>query len=129
MAKEKSQNQKTETKNPVAIILKDPKVAKQLELLRGAAEIGVKKTGKGLVIFYERSTRAGEIIKDVIFLLFGASILLAGLLTTPADFLTWWKIISTLEHGLIGRIFVIIIGLSLFSHGISKIWNTLHLTS
>lgn len=118
----------SEKKSAVAIILKNPEVAKQLELLRGAAEIGVKKTGKGIVVFYERSSRIGEILKDLLFVLFGASILMSGLLLRPADYLTMWNIASELEGGLIGRIIVIVIGLGLFMHAISKLWNTLRLT-
>ncbi|HIJ98702.1 TPA: hypothetical protein H1005_02065, partial [archaeon] len=98
------------------------------ELLKDAAEIGVKKTGKGLIIFYERSTRIGEIVKDIIFVLFGLSILLAGVFTTPADLFAIWKIVATLENGLIGRIIVIIGGLGLFTYSTSKLWNTLKLT-
>lgn len=117
-----------ETKKEVAaVILKNPEVEKQLGLLRGAAEIGVKKTGKGLVVFYERSTRIGEIVKEAIFVLFGLSILLAGLLTTPADLLTLWNIVARLEGGLIGRIIVVIVGIGLFSFGVSKLLATLKL--
>src|SRR3989344_6116988 len=90
----------SEKKNAVAIILKNPEVAKQLELLRGAAEIGEKKTGKGIVVLYEHSSRIGEILKDLLFVLFGASILMSGLLLRPADYLTMWHIASELEERL-----------------------------
>src|SRR3989344_4111634 len=129
MKKEETENNNdSEKKSVSAIILKNPEVAKQIELLKDAAEIGVKKTGKGLIIFYERSTRIGEIVKDIIFVLFGLSILLAGVFTTPADLFAIWKIVATLENGLIGRIIVIIGGLGLFTYSTSKLWNTLKLT-
>ncbi len=128
MTKKEIENKNSDKKNPVAIILRNPEVAKQLELLRGAAEIGVKQTGKGLVVFYQRSTRIGEIIKDLLFVFFGISILMSGLFLRPADYLTVWNIAAQLEGGIIGRLIVIVIGLGLFMHAVSKLWNTLRLT-
>src|SRR3989344_6031946 len=108
MKKEETENNNdSEKKTPIAIILKNPEVAKQIELLKDAAEIGVKKTGKGLVIFYERSTRIGEVVKDIAFVLFGLSILLSGLILKPTDYLLMWNLVSKLEGGLVGRILVI----------------------
>ncbi len=125
---ENNNNSEKKTETAAAIVVKSPEVVKQIELLKDAAEIGVKKTGKGLVVFYERSTRIGEVVKDIIFLLFGLSILLAGLFTTPADLITIWTLAAKLENGLIGRIIVIIGGLGLFTYGVNKLWSTLKLT-
>ena len=122
-------NTNSEKKTPIAIILKNPEVAKQIELLKDAAEIGVKKTGKGLVIFYERSTRIGEVVKDIAFVLFGLSILLSGLILKPTDYLLMWNLVSKLEGGLVGRILVIVGGVGLFTYGTSRLWATLNLTS
>ena len=111
-----------------AIILKNPQVAKQLGLLKGAAEIGVDITGKGLVIFYERSTRIGEIVKDIFFILTGVSILFAGIFAAPADIFAIWRVVARLEGGLVGRIIVIIAGIGLVTYAISKLWATLKLS-
>ena len=115
-------------KNPVAIILRNPEVEKQVGMLKDAAEVGVRITGKGLVVFYERSTRIGEIVKELFFVLTGISILAAGILATPADLFTFWKIIAELENGLISRIIISIAGLGLVTFGVTKLWTTLRLT-
>lgn len=111
---------KENNKNGITSIIKNPALAKQLGLLKGVAEIGIKTAGKGAVIVYKRTSWIGEIAKDVLFLLVGISIFLAGLLATPADMFSIVKLVATLEHGLVGRTIIIIFGLSLVSYGLGK---------
>lgn len=111
---------KENNKNGMTPIIKNPELAKQLELLKGVAEIGIRTAGKGAVIVYKRTSWIGEITKDVLFLLVGLSIFFAGIFATPADMFSIVKLVATLENGLVGRIIIIIFGLGLISYGAEK---------
>ncbi len=130
--KNKNENNNNQTpqekKEPVAVIVRNREIVKQLEMLKGATEIGVRTAEKGIVIFYDRTTRIGEIIKQILFILFGLSILLAGLFATPADLLTAWNLVSKAKGLLWGRALIVIAGGSLVAAGVSSIWSLVKLT-
>lgn len=115
--------EKSETdsgKGPIALLLENPQIVKQIDQLKDIAGKGMTKTHKNVIVFYEHATRAGERFRGFLFFLLGASILAAGLFAGEGHLFTISEFLKFLVWHWIGRVISAAIGLSFMSYGLSK---------
>ena len=117
-------------KRPVAVLLESPQVLKQLASvkLQGVdfkkrGKVGLEKTGKTVIIFYEQASRAGDRFRGLVFLLLGLSVALTGVFATGENLFSLKVLIVALMGNFIGRLIVAAIGLSLMAYGSSKLFH------
>ncbi len=125
--KEKLEESASE-EGPITLFLKSPEVENQIKRLKGLSESGVSKTQKNVIVFYEHATSWGDRIRGFIFFLFGLSIISAGLLANYQNYFSLKELISIIINmvgGLVGRVIVVAIGVSLVAYGLDKMLSGL----
>ncbi|MDP7260718.1 MAG: DUF1206 domain-containing protein [archaeon] len=109
-------------KNPITFTLESPKVRSQIGNLKEVAGSGLHSTRKNVIIFYERASIIGDRTRGFLYLLLGMSIFFTGFFATQENLLTFKDIISTLMTEWIGRLLVVVIGLSLVAFGMDRMF-------
>ncbi|MFH1424107.1 MAG: DUF1206 domain-containing protein [archaeon] len=120
-------------KRPVAVLLESPRVLKDLANIPRnyltdpkvveAAEQGLEKTQKQIIIFYQHAVSFGDRLRGLLFVLLGLSILSAGILAASVDLFTIQDFLAYLAITGIGQILMVIVGVSLFAYGLSKLFS------
>ncbi|MDP7282614.1 MAG: hypothetical protein QF475_03190 [Candidatus Undinarchaeales archaeon] len=113
----KNLNKKEE---PVAVFVKDKETAKDIKRLRKTLSSGLETTQKGIVVFYEQASEAGNRIRGFTFMLLGISFMFMGFFAKDIDFVTFKEILVSLTNTISGRIIVCTIGFTVFAYGSRK---------
>jgi len=116
------------TEGPITLYFKNKNIEQEINNLKELTESGVIETSKNVIIFYKHASKAGDRVRGLVFLLLGGSILLTGLFATSDSVFTikeLLSIINTSLGGYLGRVLIVVIGVSLAAYGLDKMMGDL----
>jgi hypothetical protein len=127
---EKQEGKLGKKKNkPFAVVLDSPQVLKDIASvyleehdLKKSAELGLEKTQKTVIVFYQKATSIGDRFRGLLFLLLGVSLILTGALAREGSLITLREFLAVFGQSIFSRILLGAIGVSIMAYGSNKLF-------